>query len=53
MLLSRTLSALLQRRIAKHAYLDPGLQYTLGRLTQYLVIALGCCSRFTLGSVSI
>src|SRR5437764_1586561 len=39
--LSRTLSALLQRRIAKRAYIDPGLSYTLGRLTQYLIIALG------------
>ncbi|HXI75011.1 MAG TPA: hypothetical protein VNG94_05450, partial [Pyrinomonadaceae bacterium] len=41
LLLSRTLSALLQRRIAKRAYLDPGLQYTLGRLTQYIIVALG------------
>ena len=40
-LLSRTLSALLQRRIAKRAYLDPGLQYTLGRLTLYVIVALG------------
>ena len=32
--LSRTLSTLLARRIAKKAYLDPGLRYTLGRLTQ-------------------
>ena len=39
--LSRTLSAFLQRRIAKRAYLDPGLSYTLGRLTQYLIIAIG------------
>lgn len=39
--LSRTLSALLQRRIAKRAYLDPGLKYTLGRLTQYVIILLG------------
>ena len=39
--LSRTLSRLLQRRIAKRAYLDPGLRYTLGRLTQYLIIMLG------------
>jgi len=39
--LSRTLSAFLQKRIAKRAYLDPGLQYTLGRLTQYLILALG------------
>jgi small-conductance mechanosensitive channel len=41
LLLSRTLSRLLQRRIAKRAYLDPGLRYTLGRLTQYLIIMLG------------
>ena len=41
LLLSRTLSALLQRRIAKRAYLDPGLRYTMGRLTQYLIISIG------------
>ena len=41
LLLSRTLSRLLQRSIEKKAYLDPGLRYTLGRLTQYLIIALG------------
>src|SRR5947207_5091097 len=41
LLMSRTLSALLQRRIAKRAYLDPGLQYTLGRLTQYIIVSLG------------
>src|SRR5260221_604399 len=39
LLVSRTLSTLLQRRIAKRAYLDPGLRYTMGRLTQYLIIA--------------
>jgi potassium-dependent mechanosensitive channel len=41
LLASRTLSSLLQRRIAKRAYLDPGLRYTMGRLTQYLIIAVG------------
>lgn len=41
LLLSRTVSAFLQRRIARRTYLDPGLQYTLGRLTQYLIISLG------------
>ena len=41
LLASRTLSTLLQRRIAKRAYLDPGLRYTMGRLTQYLIIAIG------------
>jgi len=41
LLLSRTLSRLLQRRIAKRAYVDPGLRYTLGRVAQYLIITLG------------
>lgn len=48
-LLSRTLSALLQRRIAKRAYLDPGLQYTLGRLTQYVIVALGSLAALKFG----
>ena len=48
-LLSRTLSALLQRRIAKQAYLDPGIQYTLGRLTQYLVITVGLLVALSIG----
>src|SRR5436190_21826092 len=39
--LSRTLTRLLQRQIAKKAYLDPGLRYTLARLIQYLIITLG------------
>ena len=38
---SRMLSRLLQRSIAKKAYLDPGLRYTVGRLAQYLILALG------------
>ena len=41
LLLSRSLSKLLQRRIAKRAYLDPGLRYTIARLSQYLIITLG------------
>ena len=41
LLFSRTVSRVLERSISKKAYLDPGLRYTLGRLTQYLVIALG------------
>jgi len=40
-LLSRTVSALIERRIAKRAYLDPGLRYTLARLAQYLIVTLG------------
>jgi potassium-dependent mechanosensitive channel len=41
LLLSRTLTSLMQRRIAKKAYLDPGLRYTIGRLIQYLIVTLG------------
>ncbi len=48
-ILSRTVSDLLRRRIAKQAYLDPGIQYTLGRLMQYLVIALGILLALTIG----
>jgi potassium-dependent mechanosensitive channel len=40
-LFSRMVSRLLQRRIARQAYLDPGLRYTLGRLSQYLIMVLG------------
>lgn len=47
--MSRTLSRLLQRRIAKRAYLDPGLQYTLGRLTQYLILTLGILLALSVG----
>jgi len=49
LLLSRTLSRLLQHRISKRAYLDPGLSYTLGRLTQYLIIAIGVLLSLSLG----
>src|SRR4051812_41642616 len=41
LLLSRTLTRLMERRIAKKAYVDAGLRYTMGRLFQYLVITLG------------
>jgi potassium efflux system protein len=41
LLFSRMVSRLLQRRIARKAYLDPGLRYTLGRLSQYLIMMLG------------
>ena len=41
LLLSRTLSKILQKRIAKRAFLDPGIHYTIGRLTQYVVVTLG------------
>ena len=48
-LASRFLSKLLQRRIAKNAYLDPGLHYTLGRLTQYVVVSVGALLAMSFG----
>src|SRR5262245_35665586 len=44
--LSRTLTKLMQRRIAKRAYLDPGLSYTMSRMMQYLIITLGVLLAF-------
>ncbi len=49
LLLSRTLSRVLQRRIAKRAYLDPGLHYTIGRLTQYLIVTIGVLLALSFG----
>jgi small-conductance mechanosensitive channel len=49
LLMSRMLSKLLQHRIAKSAYLDPGLHYTIGRLTQYLIITLGLLLALSFG----
>src|SRR5713101_4740385 len=48
-LLSHTLSRLLQHRISKRAYLDPGLRYTLGSLTQYLIVPMGVLFALSLG----
>lgn len=39
--LSRFLSTLLERRISKRGYIDPGLGYTIGRLAKYLVMTVG------------
>src|ERR1041385_50935 len=49
LLLSRTLSKLLQRRISKSARLDPGLHYTIGRLTQYLIVTIGLLFALSFG----
>lgn len=49
LLFSRTLSAILQKRIAKRAFLDPGIHYTIGRLTQYVVITLGILLALSFG----
>ena len=40
-LLSRWVSTLLERRISKRAQIDPGIGYTIGRLTKYVFTTLG------------
>ena len=39
--LSRWVSGVLERRIAKRAQIDPGIGYTIGRLTKYVLTTLG------------
>lgn len=39
--LSRTLSALLDRRLSKRAHIDPGLRYTIARLARYALVIIG------------
>ena len=39
--LSRWVSGILERRIAKRAQIDPGIGYTIGRLTKYVLTTLG------------
>jgi small-conductance mechanosensitive channel len=41
LLLSRWISALLERRLAKRAQIDPGIGYTIGRLTKYVLTTIG------------
>jgi potassium-dependent mechanosensitive channel len=38
---ARSLSALLERRIAKRRHIDPGLRYTIARLVRYLLLTGG------------
>lgn len=39
--LSRTASSLLDRRLSKRAHIDSGLRYTLARLARYFVVCVG------------
>jgi potassium-dependent mechanosensitive channel len=41
LIVSRYLRAFLERRMAAHPHLDPGVQYTVLRLVNYLVIVVG------------
>jgi potassium efflux system protein len=40
-ILSRTVTALLDRRMAKRTHIDPGLRYTIARLARYFVVTVG------------
>ncbi len=39
--ISRSVSSLLDRRMAKRTHIDPGLRYTIARLARYFLITLG------------
>ena len=39
--ISRSASALIERRIARRRHIDPGLRYTISRLVKYFVITVG------------
>jgi potassium-dependent mechanosensitive channel len=39
--LSRTVSSVLDRRIARRSHIDPGLRYTIDRLVRYVLIIIG------------
>jgi small-conductance mechanosensitive channel len=41
LLAARAISAMIERRIAERRYIDPGIRYTVARLTHYLILALG------------
>ena len=39
--IARSASALIERRIAHRRYIDPGLRYTISRLVKYFIITIG------------
>src|SRR2546426_6876478 len=41
LLVARAASSLIARRISKRRYIDPGIRYTVARLTNYLIVVLG------------
>ncbi|MFN2454695.1 MAG: mechanosensitive ion channel family protein [Pyrinomonadaceae bacterium] len=46
-LVSKWLRLFLQKRLEKRTHIDPGIQYTLLRLTHYFIITVGVLSAFT------
>ncbi len=54
--LSRRVSTLLDRRLAKRGHIDPGLRYTIARLVRYLFVVIGvliALKQFTIDLTSI
>lgn len=49
LLASRMFSRMLERRIEKRQYIDPGIRYTVARLTHYLILTLGLLLALTTG----
>jgi small-conductance mechanosensitive channel len=45
-LLSRLLQRILKNRILTHLRIDPGVQYTLSRLSHYITMIIGCLLAF-------
>lgn len=48
-IVSRTLRRLLEGRLANRTHLDPGLQFTLLRLTHYVILTVGIIFAFSIG----
>ncbi|MEP6741146.1 MAG: mechanosensitive ion channel domain-containing protein [bacterium] len=54
--LSRRVSSLLDRRLAKRGHIDPGLRYTIARLVRYVFVVIGvliALKQFTIDLTSI
>ena len=46
---SRSLRSFLERRLATRTHIDPGIQYTILRLTHYLIITVGVLAALSVG----
>jgi potassium efflux system protein len=51
--LSHRIARLLERRIAKRAYIDPGLRYTIARLASYILVTIGVISALRMFGVDL
>lgn len=49
LLAARFSTKLIERRFAKRQYIDPGIRYTVARLTHYLIVTLGILLALKLG----